>query len=227
MSAQRSFARLLAFPAAVIGFSALAMAPALAHVTISPGQAVADTDTVGTVSVPHGCDGSPTTKVTIKIPDQLVEVAPTRNAFWDVQVIESKLATPLKAADGDAITQKVTEIVYTAKTALPANERDAFELSFHVPAKVGDVLLFPTIQKCEVGEADWTQTVAPGAAEPENPAPAITIVKAAATNVAAPVAAVIKTSDGASKGLAYTGLVVGALGLLTAVGALLAGRRKA
>lgn len=222
MSAPRSLARLVALPAAVLGFSALAMAPALAHVTISPDQATPNSFIVGTVSVPHGCDGSPTTKITIKVPDQIVEIAPTRNAFWNVQVIQSKLATPLKAADGDAITEKVTEIVYTAKTPLPADERDAFELSFQVPNKSGQVLTFPTIQKCVVGEADWTETTPPGGAEPANPAPTISITKAAsAPSVSA------KADTGASKSLAYTGLGVGVLGLLVGLGALAAGRRKA
>jgi uncharacterized protein YcnI len=231
MSSRRTFARFVALPAAVIGFSALAVAPALAHVTISPSDSPAGGDAVATVSVPHGCDGSPTTSIAIKIPDQLVEVTPTRNPFWDVKISMTKLAKPLTADDGDQITEKVDEIVYTAKTPLPADQRDTFQLSFDTPTKVGERLDFPTIQKCVKGETDWTELAAAGAAEPEHPAPTVTVVAASSEDGAATPATPVKASssddDGASKGLAYTGLGVGIVGLLTGAGALAAIRRKA
>jgi uncharacterized protein YcnI len=219
----RTAARFVALPAAVVGFSALAVAPALAHVTISPGEATAGEYTVATVSVPHGCDGSATTSVTIQVPKEIVEVTPTRNALWDVAKTMTKLDTPLKAEDGDEITEKVGTVTYTAKTPLPDGYRDAFELSFQVPDAVGTTLLFPTIQKCEKGETAWTEVPADGAPEPAHPAPSVKVVAAAAeTQVSTE-----SEDDGASKGLAYTGLGIGALGLVTAAAALAKGRRKA
>jgi uncharacterized protein YcnI len=221
----RSTARLFALPAAVIGFSALAVAPALAHVTISPGEAHAGEYAIATVSVPHGCDGSATTSVTIQVPDEVIEVTPTRNALWDVTKTMTTLDTPIKAEDGDEITEKVGTVVYTAKTPLPDGYRDAFELSFQVPDVAGKTLVFPTIQKCVKGETAWTEVAAEGAAEPEHPAPAIKVL--AATQADAPAASddAASDDDGASKGLAYTGLGVGALGLVTAAAALAKGRK--
>ncbi|HEX4191296.1 MAG TPA: YcnI family protein [Marmoricola sp.] len=244
MSAHRKLARAVALPAAVVGFSALAIAPALAHVTISPGTAAANTTLIATVAVPHGCDGSATTKVIISIPKELVEVTPTRNANWDVTKTMTKLATPEKADDGDEITEKVNTVVYTAKTPLPDGYRDAFELEFDVPDAVGKTLVFPTIQKCEKGETDWTQVAAPGAAEPENPAPTVKVVgtpaeadaainglsgssSAASSSAGSSSTGTKASSGGASKGLAYTGLIVGIVGLLVGAGALAKSSRKA
>jgi uncharacterized protein YcnI len=238
MSAPRKFARYVALPAAVVGFSALAIAPSFAHVTISPGEANANSYFIATVAVPHGCDGSATTKITISIPEELVEVTPTRNALWDVTKTTKKLATPIKAEDGDEITEKVDTVVYTAKTPLPDGYRDAFDLQFQVPDEVGKTLVFPVIQTCEKGETAWTQTTTPGAAEPEHPAPTVKILPAAAADGDATATASQDTSaktttvakaddDGASKGLAYTGLGVGVVGVLVGGVALAASRRKA
>jgi uncharacterized protein YcnI len=228
----RTTARLLALPAAVIGFSALAAAPALAHVSVSPGEAHAGEYTIATVSVPHGCDGSATTSVTIRMPDELIEVTPTRNALWDVEKTMTTLATPIKAEDGDEITEKVGTVTYTAKTPLPDGYRDAFELSFQVPDVAGETLVFPTIQKCVKGETAWTEVAEEGATEPEHPAPSIKVLAATGDDghgsSAAPAASKDdeeSDGDGASKGLAYTGLGVGVLGLLTAAAALAKGRK--
>ncbi|RNL61276.1 DUF1775 domain-containing protein [Nocardioides marmoriginsengisoli] len=228
----RTTARLLALPAAVIGFSALAVGPALAHVSITPGEAAAGDYTVATLSVPHGCDGTATTSVTIQIPEEINAVTPTRNALWDVKKNLVKLATPIKDAHGNEITERVGTVVYTAKSPLPDGYRDAFELSFQVPDAVGKTLAFPTLQKCEKGQTDWVEVVEEGAEEPEHPAPIIKVLPAAEGDghggSATPAADKEAGSDdeGASKGLGYAGLGVGALGLLTAAAAL-AKTRKA
>ncbi len=238
MSAIRTTARVTGLSALVLGAGALLAGPASAHVTISPSEGHAGEYAVATVSVPHGCDGSATTKVTIKVPDEVIEVTPTRNALWDVTKTMTKLATPITAEDGDQITEKVGTVVYTAKTPLPDGYRDAFELSFQVPDAAGKTLLFPTIQQCEKGQTAWIEEAADGAAEPDHPAPAFTVLAADASaghhaeNAAATSGDSAEESeesddDAASKGLAYAGLAVGALGLLTAVVALAKGRRKA
>lgn len=234
MATRRTLARTLALPAAVVGFSALAVAPALAHVSIGPGTAAANDETTQTVSVPHGCDGSATTKVIIQIPPELVEVTPTRNALWNVSKHTVKLATPIKADDGDEITEKVDTVTYTAKTPLPDGYRDAFELSFDVPNTPGKTLWFPTIQKCVKGQTNWITKYDEGDPEPETPSPSVKITAAAgsddataaAPTTAAATSAKASSDDGASKGLAYTGLGVGVLGVLVG-GAALAKSRKA
>lgn len=229
MSVRRTFARSVALPAAVVGFGLLAAGPALAHVGISPEEGAAGSYTVATLSVPHGCDGSPTTSITVKIPAQLYAVTPTRNALWDVKKNLVTLDTPINDAHGNEITELVDTVVYTARTPLPDGYRDAFELSFQVPDAVGETLVFPTLQKCAQGETNWNQVVEDGAEEPEHPAPSFTVLEGAGDGHGDSGAAAegdhaaaesSDESEGASKGLAYTGLGVGVLGLLTAAAAL-------
>ncbi|MGH3334903.1 MAG: DUF1775 domain-containing protein, partial [Nocardioides sp.] len=67
MSVRRTLTRLGAPLAAAAAVTLVAAAPASAHVTVSPSDATAGAFTVLTVSVPHGCDGSPTTRIEVQI----------------------------------------------------------------------------------------------------------------------------------------------------------------
>ena len=87
----RITARLLAVPAPLPWSPWAWPAPAGAHVTITPEATAAGSFTVVTVSVPHGCEGSPTTKVAIQIPEDILAVTPTRNPYYDVAKKMQKL----------------------------------------------------------------------------------------------------------------------------------------
>jgi uncharacterized protein YcnI len=178
MSLNRKLARASAIPAAA-AIAVLTAGPAAAHVTISPEGAAAGSYTVLTASVPHGCDGSPTTKVAIQMPEQILSVTPTRNPLWDVEKVMEKLDEPVTDAHGNEVTERVGQVVYTARTPLPDGYRDAFELSLQVPDAVGETLVFPVIQTCEKGETAWVETAADGNTEDlEAPAPTLTVLPA-------------------------------------------------
>ncbi len=194
--------------------AALAVAgPASAHVTISASDTRAGAFAVLTVSVPHGCDGSPTTEVAIRLPDAITEVTPTRNAFYDLEVVTSKLDEPITAEDGDEITERVSQVTYTAKEPLPDGQRDAFELSLQIPADAaGETLAFPTVQTCVTGSTAWTEVPADGgsADDLEHPAPAFVV------RPASPGPSTADDDGGAERsvvGLAVAGLLAGLAGL--------------
>lgn len=225
MSAPRNAARLFAL-SALVGGGLLLAGPASAHVTITPGEGNAGEYVVGTVAVGHGCDGSATTKITIKIPDELLSVTPTRNPLWSVEKRIVTLDEPVEDAHGNEVTERVDQVVYTAKTPLPDGYRDAFGLSFQVPDVAGKTIYFPTIQTCEKGETAWVEIPADGAEEPEHPAPAYRVLPAlteGASSTTKPTAAELSDStapsaaaaddEGQDNGLAIAGLVAGLLGL--------------
>lgn len=151
---------------ALTGAAALALLPAAAasaHVTASATSTAAGSYTVLTFSVPHGCEGSPTLEVRVELPESVPAVTPTVNPNWTVAKAVEELAEPLEDAHGNAITERVASVTYTAIGAgLPDGYRDTFELSLQLPAgEAGDVVEFPTFQTCAEGTAEWIGDDAP------------------------------------------------------------------
>lgn len=163
---------------AVVGLTAGA---ASAHVTVTPSTTTAGAYTVLTFGVPHGCEGSPTTKVSIGLPEEILAVTPTVNPGWTVEKVTEKLPDPIEDADGNQLTERVSQVVYQARTPLPADLRDTLELSLQLPEDAeGQTLAFPVIQTCAKGRTDWVETPASGqdAEELEHPAPAVAVTGA-------------------------------------------------
>jgi len=123
----------LAVPAAAVAVAITSAGPASAHVTISPEEGRAGSYTVLTVSVPHGCEGSATTKVAVQMPEQVLSVTPTRHASWQVRKVMTELDDPVTDSEGNRVTERVDRVVYTADDPLPDGYRDAFELSLQLP----------------------------------------------------------------------------------------------
>lgn len=153
---------------------------ASAHVTVDPSTTAAGAYAVLAFSIPHGCDGSATTQVAIKIPDGVTSVTPTVNPNWTIEKKMETLATPIDDGHGGQVTERVDQVVYTAVTPLPADMRDVFELSVKLPDTAGERLVFPAVQTCEVGETAWIETAADGQPEPDHPAPFVTLTAATA-----------------------------------------------
>jgi len=230
---------LLVTGAAALGALALTLggaAAAQAHVTVNADTAEAGAYSVLTVSVPHGCDGSATTKVAIQIPDGINAVTPTRNSFYTVEKTMEQLETPITDSHGNEVTERVAEVVYTASTPLPADQRDVFELSLQLPEDAaGETLYFPTVQTCEQGESAWVQIPADGQDphELELPSPAVEVLAASETGHGDEAAEETSATEESAQGgtdqtpLVVTSLVVGGLGLIAGVIALIRGRKQA
>lgn len=224
------------------GLVLLGASAASAHVTVSSTTAEAGAYTVLTVSVPHGCDGSATTRVAIDIPEGINAVTPTRNAFYEVEKVMEALPEPITDAHGNELTERVGQVVYTAITPLPADQRDTFELSLRLPEDAaGTTLYFPTVQTCEQGESAWIEIPAEGqdADELALPSPSVAVVAAAAdahgghdhtaeaTATPADTDAAATAATAPSWAIVITSLVLGVAGLATGVVALVRGRSRA
>jgi uncharacterized protein YcnI len=205
---------------------------ASAHVTISPNDAEANSYALLTFGVPHGCGESGTTKVTITLPEELNDATPTVNPNWNVDKVVQTFAEPKKLADGTSITKRTAQIVYTAKTPLDAHLRDALVLSVKLPDAAGKTLYFPTLQTCEQGQTDWSETPKNGQSEDELKSPAPFLAVAAASGDGHGHAAVQANSadggagsnggsghdnwrgnDGGAQARSWAGLVAGVAGL--------------
>lgn len=223
-------ARALAVPALAGVLLTASAAIASAHVTISPTTGRAGAYTVLTVSVPHGCDGSATTRVAIKLPEDIVTVTPTRNPYWTVAVARQKLAQPVTDAHGNTITERDDTVTYTARTPLPDKQRDTFELSLKLPDQAGETLAFPVVQTCEKGRTGWTEVAANGqdADNLEHPAPTLTLTAGDGDGDGhgAPAPNPAPAAAAAGPELGIWGLGAGLLGLAAGVTALVQLRRR-
>lgn len=207
-----------AIGAAVGGLLILAgtAVPAAAHVSVKADQAVAGSYAVLTFGVPHGCDGSPTTKIAIKIPESVTSTKPTVVADWRTEVVRVALTEPKTDSHGNKITERVDQVVYTAETPLPDELRQTFEVQVKLPDDAaGTTLTFPTVQSCVKGETAWIQVAQAGqnADDLDHPAPSVDVVAAPA----GPGVSEATTGVQAAAPTAWTGpagLAAGVVGLL-------------
>lgn len=218
----RSSVRALALPAAVALALTASAAPAHAHVGMTASTTTAGSSAVLTFSVPHGCDGSPTVRIAIQIPETITRVNPTRHPLYSVTVTKRTLDQPITDGHGNQITQRDDVIVYLAKTPLPDGQRDAFELALTLPEQPG-TLVFPTVQTCLEGQTAWNQVATRGqnTHDLDRPAPTLTVT-------AAPDASPAPEPGSDSGGNLLVGLGAGAgvLGLILGATALVLVRRR-
>jgi uncharacterized protein YcnI len=208
-------------------------AAASAHIEATATDTAANSYTTLTFSVPHGCDGSPTTALTFHVPESVIEVTPTVNSNWTIsKATEPYTSGKADSEDPEDAGTRVTSVTYTAATPLPADERDTFQLSLSLPdGAAGDVVAFPVTQTCEQGSTEWDQVQKAGQDEPEHPAPAVTLTAAiagadddddhaaahATADATADHTATTASPDYVARGLGIAGLVVGAVGIVSAV----------
>lgn len=225
------------FATAAAGVLLLATAPAAsAHVTISPSTAEAGSYSALTFSVGHGCEGSPTTELAIQIPEEITNVTPTRNPLYEIDVAVEELDEPVEGGHGE-LTERTAEVIYTAETPLPDDQRDTVELQVQLPEDAaGETLYFPVVQTCETGEAAWVQRPDKGEddAELDTPAPAIQVAAVGAEDNSAPAETAedvsagqqtVADQTGSTNTLSVVALIIGAVGLIFGLLALLRGRK--
>ena len=143
--------------------------------------AAGDTIAFG-LTIGHGCEDSPTTAVSIQIPDGVNNAQPFAHAGWTATSEVEALDPPVTTAHGEELTERVAVITFTASegNALPHDVRDTFTVNFAAPDTPGETLYFKTIQTCEVGENAWIDEWDGEGEEPESPAPSILVTEAAA-----------------------------------------------
>lgn len=141
---------------------------AQAHVSFVTQEVAAGSVFQVELRVPHGCKGSPTLKVRVRIPKGILDAMPSAKDGWMEEVVPGK---------GNA----QGEIAWSGH--LPDKELGTFAFSARADAaiKPGTVLHFPVVQECEKGVERWIDTKTKGGSghgpgDP-SPAPAIRILK--------------------------------------------------
>jgi uncharacterized protein YcnI len=149
---------------------------AVAHVGTTPGEAPAGQTSVIGFTVGHGCEGSPTRSVSIRLPAGITSAKPKPKPGWKLTIKRGKLPQPIKDFEGNTVTTGVLQVTWSGGN-LPDAYFDAFELRLGMPNTPGKTLYFPTVQQCRKGVHRWIQIPKKGQPEPESPAPGVTLVK--------------------------------------------------
>ena len=212
--------------AAAIAVLAAPAATAQAHVTVQPSEAPAGGFARLDVRVPSEEPTTPTTKVEVQMPAGFADASYEPVPGWRATVAKHKLAKPIKADDGDLLTEELSTITFTAtgKGILPGQFQD-FGLSLGLPDKpAGTKLTFKALQTYAGGRVvRWI-----GAPDTEHPAPQVTLVSSDTSGdraAATPAATAGDGDDDGTDGLTIVALIVGGLGLLVGGAALVTARR--
>jgi periplasmic copper chaperone A len=163
---------------AALALSAWAVA-AFAHVSLENTSAPAGSTYKAVFQVGHGCQGSPTTGISVQLPAGFQGAKPYPKAGWRLETRLGKLAKPYDN-HGKLVTEDVTTVSWTAaskEAALPGAYFDEFMLRGKLPDAAGP-MWFRVLQTCVDGSANWSEVPAAGtsAKNLKLPAPLLEVV---------------------------------------------------
>ena len=212
-------ALLTALAAALAGAGAAA-----AHVSVSSTDAAAGGYGKLTFRVPNESDTASTVALRIAVPEEsaLASLRAQPVPGWTVTMTTSDLQTPLES-HGEQVTSYVSVVEFRAADGggIRPGEFQEFALSGG-PFPDSDQLSFPAVQTYSDGtEAAWIEPTVAGQAEPERPAPVLTLTDPAAAGHDAAETTATDTAAATATGHGDAG--PGALALFVAILALLTG----
>lgn len=247
VAARRVLARTGVAVCAAGGLLVLSAGVAEAHVSAQPGTADKGGYAVVSFRVPSELPTAGTVKLEVTLPaDHPIVSARTKPMpGWTAVVTRQTLPTPVQSG-GAKITEAVNTITWTAQpgTRIGPTEYADFDVNLgRLPDDV-DQIVMPAVQTYDDGTVvRWDQVQAPGADEPEHPAPVLTLVTpepgaggmhdhgamagtGGAAGGHAHNGAEAAATDTTARWLGGAGLLVGALGLGVGVGAVARTRRS-
>jgi len=204
---------------------------ASAHVTVSSPDAASGGYGKVVFRVPNESDTASTVKIRIQIPTDpplaLLQTQPVPG--WTAATTKTPLNPPVKDGDGNEITEAVSVVEFSADAGgIGPGQFQEFALSGG-PFPKADSLTFPVVQTYSDGsEAAWIDPSVEGQAEPEHPAPVLSLAggsAAAPSSSGADTATTVhehSTTAGTPAGIA---LFLAILALVVAIGAAVLGWR--
>lgn len=158
----------------------LATAPAFAHVTLEQNAAPVGSFYKAVLKVPHGCDTSPTVKLSVTIPEGVIGVKPMVKPGWKLEIKRGAYAKSYSYLHGAKFSEGVREVTWSGGN-LPDAFYDEFVISAFIAGELtaGETLYFPVTQECEKGVHHWVAV--PSADKPGeklgDPAPGLKLLQ--------------------------------------------------
>lgn len=158
---------------------AITSTAALAHVTFETPEATQGSTYVGVLNIGHGCEGEPTLRVRVQIPEGVIAVKPVPKAGWDLEIVTGQYATTYDYY-GTSLSEGPKELILSGELDDAHFDQFAFRGKLTETLEAGATVYFPVIQECANGSHDWVNVPAEGQTshEIEEPAPGLNITKA-------------------------------------------------
>lgn len=135
-------------------------APAAAHVVLDETNAPAGSYFKATFRVPHGCDGSATTAISIRIPEGVISVKPQPKHGWTVTT-EKAAYKQSYTLHGREVSEGVVKVTWEGGP-LADDMFDEFSFMTKLPDDADIMMLFfPVEQTCEEGSVSWDEIAMP------------------------------------------------------------------
>jgi len=133
------------------------LSAAAAHITLERQEAHVGAPYKAVLRVPHGCNGSPTTAIRVRVPAGIVGVKPMPKPGWQLSVATGKYPRPYTLR-GAQVIEGVTEISWSGGKLLDAHY-DEFVFVANVAQELpaGQTIYFPVVQECEKGVHRWIE----------------------------------------------------------------------
>jgi uncharacterized protein YcnI len=133
------------------------LSAASAHVTLERQEAPVGSSYKAVLRVPHGCAGSPTTAVRVRVPAGLIGVKPMPKPGWQLNAVTGKYPKPYTLR-GAPVTEGVTGISWSGGKLLDAHY-DEFVFVGTIAEELGGTpaIYFPVVQECEKGVHRWIE----------------------------------------------------------------------
>jgi uncharacterized protein YcnI len=148
---------------------------AFAHVTLDHNQAMVGAAYKAVFRVPHGCDGSATTAIRVRIPGGVLDVKPMPKSGWTINIVKGKYDKSYRLHSAE-VSEGVTEVDWSGGN-LPDDYYDEFVFQSFLSndLKPDQTIYFPVVQQCEKGIHRWIEIPTEGSDYPE-PAPGLKLL---------------------------------------------------
>jgi periplasmic copper chaperone A len=153
--------------------AALFTCAASAHVTLETREAPVGAPYKAVLRVPHGCEGTGTIALRIRVPDGMIAVKPMPKPGWKIETVNGKYSKTYNFFHGAKLSEGVVEIGFSGGN-LPDAYYDEFVFTGFLADDLepGKMLYVPVVQECEKGVHRWIEIPAAGKSSRDYPEPA-------------------------------------------------------
>lgn len=204
------------------------VAPASAHVSVTPPTANQGSFARLTFRIPNEREDSSCTKVEISFPIDkgLVAVRVHPHAGWTHVMEKSELAQPIETGTGE-ITEVVSRVTWTADadSSVKPGEFEEFDVTLGPLPSNTNAIEFAALQTYSNSEVvRWVEPVVEGKEPPDRPVPRLSLTRPPGEGGAGapPTSGEVRSA----RMFGIAGLVTGLLGLLAGAGAFATRRRS-